>query len=395
MYCNSFPIAYHCFPKINMGIFGSSRDATSGTFSPVPLAKALLRWDDWLQGFFRARFRDVRNTMIITILCNSEIIRLISTNDNNNSLWRNEDWHIFVFFWYLFEEACFHPAIVLALFWLCSPRLAKRSMLLCRMQMMMGWLFFLVFHGFSYKLVWWSKISANLTWNSENIYNIWDVWDIYLWVFFVQSRISWKLLHNVHVPRTLSSRLPRHEEWPLARVGNWNGANDAIRKYFKIIHLLIMNISKVYDTTNTILIRCTSSPQKNMKIPIFILKSFFSTDLAGCWNLTQHFVGSCIQDTGPLTTGGDVGDPWPHVLHRALRFEVTQCHFWKCLFFKTCNRKCLQKSFEMSSCLSQRLKRHVWFFRWSRSVPSNIHDSYKTKWCLTFSTSSATFKFVA
>jgi len=252
--------------------------------------------------------------------------------------------------------------------------------------------FFLL--GFSYKLVWWSKISANLKlW--EYLYYLRCLRYLFFGFSLSNQESHGKLHHNVHVPRTLSSRLPRHEEWPLAGVGNWNGNNDAIRKYVKIIHLLIMNISKVYNTTNTILICCTCLPQKNMKIVILILKSFFQLQVAGCWNLTQHFVGSCIQDTGPLTTGGDVGDPWPHVLHRALRFEVTQCHFWKCLFFKTCNRKCLQKSFEMSSCLSQRLKRHVWFFRWSHSVPSNIHDSYKTKWCLTFSTSSATFKFVA
>ncbi len=146
----------------------------------------------------------------------------------------------------------------MALFWLCSPRLAKRSMLLGRMQTMMGWLvgFFLQIEGDQK--------------NCEHDLKLWESLRYLLifvvWVFFVQSRISWQ------APQMSTSQGHSLHDFHDMRSDLWPG-QEIDRKYVKINHLLSEHKwSNSY--TNTIPECWTSSPQKFMKIPVFIRKSW-------------------------------------------------------------------------------------------------------------------------
>ena len=145
-----------------------------------------------------------------------------------------------------------------------------------------------------------------MIWNSENL------WDIYWYLLFGFSLFNQESRGKHHkCPRAKDTLFTTSTTWG-ATFGLGMPGQEIGRKYVKIKHLLSEHKwSNSY--TNTILKCCTSSPQKFMKIPVFIRKSWIFN-----WSCkVQHVVGSC-QDTGPLTTGGDVGDPWPHVLHKVV-----------------------------------------------------------------------------
>lgn len=166
-------------------------------------------------------------------------------------------------------EACFHPASVLALFWLCSPRLAKRSMLLCRMQMM-GWFVFWFFMAFPTN--WFGDQKWVPPWlETLRIFIMFDMFEIFVrWVFFVQSRISWKT--SPQRPRAKDTFFTTSTTWGVTFGPGRKLLPDQWR-YQKIcqdIHLLIMNISKAYNTKYVAV-----HLKQNMKTPMFILKSFF------------------------------------------------------------------------------------------------------------------------